>query len=151
MEPFEASLPPDLARLRGLRRELAEWLDSICVDSDRRDAVVLAVHEAAANGIEHANGRVTVRGTRDEDKLLLVVTNSGRWRGPRPSESHRGRGLALMRALLSRMEIRVDADGTTVRMRMDLLGGESSAPSDVPADQPLSRGHGRGYSSSTAV
>jgi serine/threonine-protein kinase RsbW len=121
MEPFEASLPPDLSRLRGLRHDLADWLDTVGVDTYRRDAVVLAVHEAAANGIEHANGRVTIRGTRDEDKLLLVVSNSGRWRGPRPPEPQRGRGLDLMRALLSRMEIRVDPDGTTVRMRMDLF------------------------------
>jgi anti-sigma regulatory factor (Ser/Thr protein kinase) len=140
MEPFEVSLPPDLSRLRALRHDLAAWLDSVGVDADRRDAVVLAVHEAAANGIEHANGRVTVRGTRDQDKLLLVVSNSGRWRGPRPSEHYRGRGLALMRALLSRMEIRVDRDGTTVRMRMDLLDESALSPEQ-----------GQGYSSSTAV
>jgi anti-sigma regulatory factor (Ser/Thr protein kinase) len=140
MEPFEVSLPPDLPRLRVLRHELAGWLDSIGVDEARRDAVVLAVHEAAANGIEHANGRVTVRGTRDEEKLLLVVSNSGRWRGSKPADRDRGRGIALMRALLSRMEIRVDPDGTTVRMRMDLF--------DEPAGSP---GRGSGYSSSTAV
>jgi anti-sigma regulatory factor (Ser/Thr protein kinase) len=138
MEPFEASLPPDLSRLRGLRHDLAAWLDSVGVDSDRRDAVVLAVHEAAANGIEHANGRVTVRGMRDEEKLLVVVSNSGRWRGARTAERDRGRGIALMRALLSRMEIRADPDGTTVRMRMDLLDAQPSSPGDVPSGRASS-------------
>jgi anti-sigma regulatory factor (Ser/Thr protein kinase) len=144
MEPFEASLPPDLSRLRGLRHDLAAWLDSIEVDAYRRDAVVLAVHEAAANGIEHANGRVTVRGSRDEDKLLLVVSNSGRWTGPRPGELNRGRGLTLMRALLSRMEIGVEPDGTTVRMRMDLLDVEQ--PGRAVTREPR-----QGFGSFTAI
>ena len=133
MEPFEASLPPDLARLRRLRHELAAWLGALDLSADRRDAVVLAVHEAAANAIEHANGRVTVRGACDGDKLLLVVTNSGRWRGPRPSDSERGRGLTVMRSLMSQLEIRIDPEGTTVRMRMDLdpTGASSAATSHV--------------------
>jgi anti-sigma regulatory factor (Ser/Thr protein kinase) len=119
VEPFEASLPPDLSRLRGLRHDVAAWLDSIGVPADHRDGVVLAVHEAAANAIEHSTGRVTVRGAHDGEKLLLVVSNSGRWRGPRSVDEARGRGLSIMRALMTNLEIRTDPEGTTVRMRMD--------------------------------
>ena len=120
VEPFEASLPPDLSRLRGLRHQLSAWLERVGVANAQRDAVVLAIHEAVANGIEHANGRVTVRGALDEDKLFIVVSNSGRWRGPKPADEARGRGLTLMRALMSNLEIRTNREGTTVRMRMDV-------------------------------
>jgi anti-sigma regulatory factor (Ser/Thr protein kinase) len=133
VEPFEASLPPDLSRLRGLRHDIAAWLDGIGVPADRRDGVVLAVHEAAANAIEHATGRVTVRGASDGDKLLLVVSNSGRWRGPRSVDAARGRGLTIMRALMTNLEIRTDPEGTTVRMRMDFSSpGTASEPGVSP-------------------
>lgn len=121
MEPFEASLPADLHRLRGLRHDLAAWLERIRVPEAQRDAVVLAVHEAAANGIEHAGGAVSVRGARDEDKLIVVVTNGGSWTGPSVSEDlSRGRGLALMRGLTSNLDIAMEPQRTTVRMRIDL-------------------------------
>jgi anti-sigma regulatory factor (Ser/Thr protein kinase) len=127
MEPFEASLPPDLARLRKLRQDLAEWLASVHVPQGRRDAIVLAIHEAAANAIEHACSRVTIKGARDQDKLILVVANSGRWGGPRSEDLWRGRGLTLMQALTSQLEIHAEAGRTTVRMRVDL--GDSRARS----------------------
>jgi anti-sigma regulatory factor (Ser/Thr protein kinase) len=107
-------------RLRELRHDLAGWLDSVGVTDDRRDAVVLAVHEAAANAIEHACSRVTIRGARDDDKLIVVVTNNGRWRGPAPDELARGRGLTVMRGLVSQLEISTEPDRTSVRMRMDI-------------------------------
>ena len=120
VEPFEASLPPDLARLRGLRHELGAWLADVGVSDAKRDAVVLAIHEAAANAIEHASGNVTVRGARGSDRLLLVVSNAGRWRDPKPSDFERGRGLTLVRALMSNVEIHVEHERTTVRMRLDV-------------------------------
>jgi serine/threonine-protein kinase RsbW len=119
VDPFESVLPPDLYRLRGLRKDLSAWLDSVGVANGDRDAVVLAAHEAAANGIEHACGLVTVRGARQENRLVLVVSNSGRWKGE-PSQEHRGHGLTLMRTLMSRLEIHVEPDRTTVRMGLDL-------------------------------
>ncbi len=126
MEPFEALLPPDLARLRGLRHELGAWLEDIGASAEQRDAVVLAIHEAAANAIEHANGKVTVRGARDGDRLLLVVSNTGRWRGPKPNNIARGRGLTLMRALMSNVEIHVEPERTTVRMRLNVSEGDGA-------------------------
>jgi anti-sigma regulatory factor (Ser/Thr protein kinase) len=132
--PFEASLPPDLSRLRGLRHDVAAWLDSIGVPADSRDGVVLAVHEAAANAIEHATGRVTVRGAHDGDKLLLVVSNTGRWRGSRPVDLSRGRGLTIMRALMNNLEIRTDPEGTTVRMKMDFPTRDTASESGLRAE-----------------
>ena len=121
VEPFEASFPRDLHRLRGLRRELRTWLERIDVHPAQRDAVVLAVHEAAANAIEHAGAKVTVRGARDQDRLIVVVSNDGRWSGSSPTDDlARGRGLTIMEGLMSNLEISRAAGRTTVRMRLDL-------------------------------
>ena len=120
MEPFEASLPPDLSGLRELRHDLADWLERVGVSGSERDAVVLATHEAAANGIEHASARVVVRGVRDEEKLLVVVSNSGRWRGRPWDEPRGGSGLTVIRGLMSELDINVGQGRTTVRMRMDV-------------------------------
>ena len=135
VEPFEALLPPDLARLRRLRHELGGWLEDVGATAEQRHAVVLAIHEAAANAIEHANGKVTVRGVRDQDRLLLIVSNTGTWKGPRPKSIGRGRGLTLMHALMSNIEIHVEPERTTVRMRLDFAeGGERVEREGLSAD-----------------
>jgi serine/threonine-protein kinase RsbW len=121
VEPFEAALPADdRESLPWLRRNLAEWLDRMGVSASQRDDVTLAIHEAAANGIEHGTGGVIVRAVRDERKLVVVVTSSGPWHES-PTEEPVGAGrLALMRALTSNLEIN-EADGrTAVRMRVEL-------------------------------
>jgi serine/threonine-protein kinase RsbW len=122
MEPFETSLSLDLFLLRGLRREVAAWLARIDVIGEVRDDIILATHEAAANAIEHARrgSEVTLRGVRDDDKVIVVVTNSGEWKEPRSSDERRGRGLALIKRLMSDLEIQVSSHRTVVRMRKDL-------------------------------
>jgi anti-sigma regulatory factor (Ser/Thr protein kinase) len=137
MEHFEATLPPDLARLRGLRHQLSDWLEGGKVPSHARDAIVLAIHEAAANAIDHACSSVSIRGVRDENKLILVVSNSGRWRKPRLSEElSRGRGLTLMEALTSQMEILTNPERTTIRMRVDLQESASRQLEHEGEEQP---------------
>jgi anti-sigma regulatory factor (Ser/Thr protein kinase) len=97
------------------------------VDPTQRDAVVLAVHEAAANAIEHAGATVTIRGARDEDRLIVVVSNEGRWTGSTPTDDlARGRGLTIMDGLMSKLEISRGAGRTTVRMRLDLENGSDT-------------------------
>jgi serine/threonine-protein kinase RsbW len=116
------SLSLDLLLLRGLRRELAGWLARIRVAHDVRDEIILATHEAAANAIEHARpgSEVTVRAVRDTDKVIIVVTNSGEWKEPRSVDDWRGRGLILMKQVMSDLEIQVKSQRTVVRMRKDL-------------------------------
>jgi len=122
MELFEASLSLDLFQLRGLRRELAAWLARMRVADEVRDAIILATHEAAANAIEHARrgSEVTLRGVRDDDKVIIVVTNAGEWKEPRASDEGRGRGLTMIKRLMSDLEIQVMSQRTVVRMRKDL-------------------------------
>jgi len=82
MEAFEASLSLDPWHLRGLRRELAAWLERASVADEICEAIILATHEAAANAIEHADPgtEVTVKGVRADNKLMVMVTNSGEWK-----------------------------------------------------------------------
>ena len=129
MEPFETNLSLDLFLLRGLRRELAAWLARIRVKGDVRDEIILATHEAAANAIEHARrgSEVTVRGVRDADKVIIVVANSGTWNEPRSSDESRGRGLALIKEVMSDLEIHVKSQRTVVRMRKDLSASHAEA------------------------
>ena len=129
IEPFETSLSLDLFLLRGLRRELAAWLASVHVVGDVRDEIILATHEAAANAIEHARAgsEVTVRGVRDTDKVIIVVTNSGGWKPARSLEEMRGRGLILMKQLMSDLEVQVKSRRTVVRMRKDLSASAADA------------------------
>lgn len=122
IEPFETSLSLDLFLLRGLRRELAAWLARIHVVGEVRDEIILATHEAAANAIEHAQrgSEVTLRGVRDANKVIIVVTNSGSWTEPRSLDEMQGRGLTLIKQLMSDLEIQAKSQRTVVRMRKDL-------------------------------
>jgi anti-sigma regulatory factor (Ser/Thr protein kinase) len=53
------------------------------------------------------------------DSLRLTVTDAGSWKAPQPADNpHRGRGIMLMRGLMSDVEISPGADGTTVAMNM---------------------------------
>ena len=129
IEPFETALSLDLSLLGGLRRELRAWLTSVQVVGDVTDEINLATHEAAANAIEHARmgTEVTVRGVRDESKALIVVANSGAWRAHRSLDEMRGRGLSLMKQLMSDLEIQVKSQRTVVRMRKDLSVSQAGA------------------------
>ena len=123
MEAFEASLSLDPWHLRGLRRELAAWLERASVADEICEAIILATHEAAANAIEHADPgtEVTVKGVRADNKLMVMVTNSGEWKDAQAAaDGLRGRGMAIMKALMSEVDVQVKSRRTVVRMRRDL-------------------------------
>jgi integral membrane sensor domain MASE1/anti-sigma regulatory factor (Ser/Thr protein kinase) len=108
--------PGELARIR---RALARWLRA--ADVSAVDDVVLAVSEAAANAMKHAygpgGGDVDIRGSLDGDAVLVVVRDFGRWREGHAGDG--GRGLALMEACMTDVEIERGPEGTEVRMRWD--------------------------------
>jgi serine/threonine-protein kinase RsbW len=129
IEPFEVTLSLDLFLLRGLRRELREWLLRNQVAEDSRDEIILATHEAAANAIEHAQSgsEVTIRGVRESSKVVIVVTNTGAWARPRSPDEARGRGLDLMKQLMTDLEIHAKPQRTVVRMWKDLARSSAGA------------------------
>lgn len=121
--PFEASLSLHVEALRGFRTKLRAWLERVEALGAQREDVVLATHEAVANALEYAvdGSSVTVRGLVDGRVLVLSVENSGPWL--EHEERGRGRGLMLMKALMTELDVRTDKERTVVRMQKDLADG----------------------------
>ena len=118
MDSFSATLPGDVSLLAGLRQALAVWLEAKGIAEEARASAVLATHEATANAIEHGlpAGPVNVRAQLDEDALMIEVSDQGRWRPARFLDDERGRGLMLIAALVSDLNVTAAPTGTTVRM-----------------------------------
>ena len=116
MEPFITTVSGDISLLRALRHSLTFWLELAGVPAEKQASIVLATHEAAANAIQHgdAGGSVTVTAESEaEGGCVVVVRNDGGWKQESVREG-RGKGLALMRELMSDVGIKTT---TTVRMR----------------------------------
>lgn len=118
MNSFSVTVQSDVVFLSGLRRTLSDWLETMGVGEEPRESVVLATHEAAANAIEHGKSHqpVNVQAHLDERGLTIEVSDHGMWRPAGADDEERGRGLVLIAALVSDMDITTDTGGTTVRM-----------------------------------
>ena len=122
IEPFAANLAPDPALLFDFRASLREWLRRASLALEDREALVLAVHEAVANGIDHGTpGEPVVVGARLEDSdVIIEITTAGSWEEPAGggfSGDSRGRGLRLIRGLTNELEILVSGEFVIVRLR----------------------------------
>jgi serine phosphatase RsbU (regulator of sigma subunit)/anti-sigma regulatory factor (Ser/Thr protein kinase) len=121
-------------QLLSVRRQLAHWLGSVGASPDDISDLVLACSEACANVITH--GSKTSMASFEIDAALvgsevtLTVRDSGSWRPPR--ESDQGRGLTLMRALTTKLEIVKTPVGTEVRMHR-CLTADGKERSKIPA------------------
>lgn len=115
---IELTLDAHPGGLAGLRRTVARWLSSQAIDQESMFNVTLAASEAAANAIEHAYGAreatFTMTCQRDSEDVRVTVCDDGRWRQSQPYG--RGRGLAIMRALVDSVEIDRGPSGTTVTL-----------------------------------
>ena len=113
---LEMTLDANPNVLATLRRTLARWLAAGGVGENEQFDLTIATSEAAANAIEHAYGaRVatfTVSCELDGPDVRVTVRDAGHWREAKPYG--RGRGLAIMRALMDSVEITSTTDGTTV-------------------------------------
>jgi serine phosphatase RsbU (regulator of sigma subunit)/anti-sigma regulatory factor (Ser/Thr protein kinase) len=102
--------------LTGLRRAVARWLTTNGIAAEDCFDVTLATSEAAGNAIEHAYGAreasFSVMCERDAEGVSISVRDNGRWRDAGPYG--RGRGLAIMRALVDSVQIKREQEGTTV-------------------------------------
>jgi GAF domain-containing protein/anti-sigma regulatory factor (Ser/Thr protein kinase) len=116
--------------LAGLRRTTRAWLTGIGVAAPAADDIVVAVNEAAANAVEHAYGlrdaQFAVRAHRDADQVVVEIFDSGNWRTERATPD-RGRGLDLIRALMSTVDVVVGSSGTTVRLTRRVEGSSAGA------------------------
>jgi anti-sigma regulatory factor (Ser/Thr protein kinase) len=87
--------------------------------------ITLAVSEACANAVEHAEHpsreAVGVEAELDAADLVFSVRDYGRWRDESLTGSDRGRGLEMMRSLVDSVEVASGADGTRTNLRQRLL------------------------------
>jgi anti-sigma regulatory factor (Ser/Thr protein kinase) len=119
----------DVTELADLREEFSDWLDELGATAQDVLALELAISEAATNALVHGQGHDAVADVRadldDGGTVHVAVTNRGGWipgdvdrlaRGP----VFRGRGLALIRAMVDGLDIVSTGSGTTVTLRRAL-------------------------------
>ncbi|QJY47128.1 ATP-binding protein [Pseudonocardia broussonetiae] len=129
MAPVERDTSTFRVRLLGVpaaasivRERLRAWLDGFGWPEYEADDVVLAVHEAVTNSVEHGYGgrepgEVDVTGVRilddDGQRVRLLVHDDGRWRPP-GDPGYRGRGIAVMRGCVAEVGVHPGDEGTEV-------------------------------------
>ena len=124
--PLRIRLPAVPASLAVVRDRLRSWLPTAAVNAATAADVLLAVGEAASNAVEHAvlgaarNVVLEVTATATGTGLALTIKDNGRWRAPPSTQSQRGHGSRLMRALVDTVTITPSPQGTTVEMRKEL-------------------------------
>lgn len=123
-ESYTATLgadPAEIARVRDAIRALAERHGF----ADRAADLVLALDEVLANAQEHGRAPVGVRAWADGRVVVEVFDVGDGFDRARVWDTHpprhtgtRGRGLWIARQLTDLVDIRVDPDGTCVRLEV---------------------------------
>lgn len=122
--PLEVTFPAESTQLAPVRRTLRAWLERCGLTGPTIQDVLVAAGEACANAVEHGHRdspdqAVRLLASATAVDLRLVVTDTGSWKTPSPEHNtHRGRGTALMRAIMHQVTIEPSATGTTVEMQM---------------------------------
>jgi serine/threonine-protein kinase RsbW len=119
-------LPRDAETVALVRRVVSDALSTFGVTRDCGDDIALALSEACTNVIEHAatSDEYEVRLQVDERHCAISVTNTGNGfdfrslAGAMPDEeSPRGRGVAIMRAVMDNVDfVSEPATGTIVHI-----------------------------------
>jgi anti-sigma regulatory factor (Ser/Thr protein kinase) len=130
--PFAASA----RHIVGVRQSLTEWLRRLDWPGIPADKLVLAVHEALANVVDHAYYRAsaTVPSASSQPsrgvlyaweiiegqagylqrRVTAVITDYGRWKPSSAGSDRSGRGMAIMTSNTDQFHIQHSAGGTTV-------------------------------------
>jgi serine/threonine-protein kinase RsbW len=119
-------LDADFGALAGMREALRRWMQEARTPGPAVEETLLVATELCANAVEATpeGEAVSLEAARDGRELSLAVSNR---RGPapgrpRPSMDHgslqeRGRGLAIVAALVDRLTATTDDGRTVVRVR----------------------------------
>jgi anti-anti-sigma factor len=141
--PLHQRLPADPAQLTGLRRTVRAWARASALPADLCDDLQITLGEVAANAVEHAyaatsdQGEFTCHVTHHSDGSIDVeVRDFGHWRPAFPDNSHRGRGLLIVREIATDLTVSPSADGTHVQFRLPAPPHHPSFPEPI---QPILR------------
>jgi PAS domain S-box-containing protein len=120
-EPLHLEVSTDPTRLRDVRRRLGGWMRLTGASQEDVEIAQMACHEACSNAIEHGygfgDGSFTIDAHMENGKVVLEVADHGTWiERPGGGLPHRGRGLALMEALMDAVQLSHEGGGTKVRM-----------------------------------
>ncbi|NEA51495.1 SpoIIE family protein phosphatase [Streptomyces sp. SID10815] len=122
--PLEVSFPAESSQLAPVRKALRSWLGQCDLPPGTVQSILVAAGEACANAVEHGHRHapgeiVRLRAEALVDDLHLTIADTGQWKPPQPElNAHRGRGVALMRALMQHVTITPGPSGTIVDMHM---------------------------------
>jgi len=120
LEYASRSWTADARQLAPIRTHVRGWLAPLVLPGDDEDDIVLAVSEAASNCVEHAYPADTTDGTveltfwTEAPHLCLEIVDHGTWRPPTDQPAHRGRGIEMMRQVMTTVLIHYDRRGTRV-------------------------------------
>jgi serine phosphatase RsbU (regulator of sigma subunit)/anti-sigma regulatory factor (Ser/Thr protein kinase)/DNA-binding NarL/FixJ family response regulator len=114
--------PAEPEELGATRAVLRAWLERIGASTNEIGEILLAANEACMNVIEHAyeepRGTYTVEGHLDDQTVVMIVRDTGRWSEVRARG--RGRGLKLMEAMMDSVQLSFSSEGTIVVLRKTL-------------------------------
>ena len=103
-----------------VRHSLGRWLEQRGVAADRVHDLMLAASEACANAVEHPVGArdaaFEFQANHSADEVTIVVRDFGRWRAEEVNEA-RGRGLRLIKLLMTDVDVVRSGRGTEIVMR----------------------------------
>ncbi|UGT62025.1 ATP-binding protein [Nocardia asteroides] len=132
VEPLRIEFPASPDELPGVRSRLRRWLAGMIADSQRAYDLLLAAGEACANAIEHGHAGdrrpIRLEAIVARGAVLVGISDHGHWvaRPAAPdderghTESLRGRGLQMIKALVHESRVTVLDSGTTVTLSMPL-------------------------------
>lgn len=126
VEAVRRSLAATLAAPSVVRQLFRDWLRELRWPDQATDDLILAVSEAVSNVVDHAYpegspGEVLVearcRREPNGDRIVAItVRDEGAWRPPPIWHENRRRGLQLMRACTSVMNVKGTERGTVVEL-----------------------------------
>ncbi|CAN5131168.1 hypothetical protein BH20ACT16_BH20ACT16_07000 [soil metagenome] len=123
---LELKLPARAENVAVIRHAFGGFAEALTVDEQTLADIKLAVTEACTNVVIHAyeegeEGDLEVDATIEEDRLTVVIRDSGRGIVPRPDSPGLGLGLPLIATLAESLELGKDRDDQTeVRMTFRL-------------------------------
>jgi anti-sigma regulatory factor (Ser/Thr protein kinase)/putative methionine-R-sulfoxide reductase with GAF domain len=127
-DDLRTSWPARPEALVAVRHLLRRWLRAHGASEDETYDILVACQEACANAVEHAYGpgraHFEVDAVHRASRVRVTIRDHGRWREPRGI--HRGRGIALMRSLMQRVDVDHGEDGTVVVLERTLATADAA-------------------------